>query len=196
MAIPTLLTELVAVNLMLSSIGEAPISDLTTQNTADVALARSILDRTNVSVQSKGWHFNTEYEYNLTPDVSGNLNLPANCVRVDTDPSETQTYDVTQRGLRLYDRANHTYVFTAAIKVEMIVLLDFNDLPEAAKQYITIKAARIFQDRVLGNDSLHAYSKQDEMDALVILEEHEQDTEDPSIFDNYDVYRIIDRRAH
>ena len=53
-------TELQAVNTLLSIIGEAPVKSITGNTGVDVAMALQILDETNVEVQSRGWHFNTE----------------------------------------------------------------------------------------------------------------------------------------
>lgn len=60
-------SELAAVNRLLSAIGEAPISDLTTSTREDVALAVNLLKEASVEVQSLGWRFNTEFGYELSP---------------------------------------------------------------------------------------------------------------------------------
>jgi hypothetical protein len=63
----TLTTELDAVNLMLSTIGEAPINDLSASGLGDVAAAKTRLALTSRSIQTAGWHFNTEIDYELSP---------------------------------------------------------------------------------------------------------------------------------
>ena len=52
-------TELQAVNIMLSVIGEAPINTLAGSTTTDVSIAINLLNETSLSVQSMGWNFNT-----------------------------------------------------------------------------------------------------------------------------------------
>ena len=99
------------------------------------------------------------------------------------------------RGSRLYDREKHTYVFTDAVKVDMTILLTFDELPEVARNYVTIRASRIFQERVVGSDTLHAFNSQDEARAMVSLMEYEADTADLNILSgNYSVYRILGDR--
>ena len=65
-------TELEAVNIMLSAIGEAPVSSLENTQLEDVAVAQNILNETIVDVQSTGYNFNTEYNFKINPDIDGN----------------------------------------------------------------------------------------------------------------------------
>ena len=192
---PAAMTELEAVNLMLSVVGEAPVSDLEDATIAEVALAVRILEETSYEVQAKGWDFNTEYNYPLSPDVDGYINVPSDTARIDVDPIYGETsLDVVQRGERLYDRTNRTYIFTISeIRCEMVLLLDFDDLPEAARRYITVRAARKFQDRILGSDSVHAYNLQDEEDAKALFLQAESSNGDHSIFDHWSVGQTLDR---
>ena len=74
-----------------------------------------------------------------------------------------------------------------------VVLLDFEDLPEAARRYITIRAARIFQDRVVSSNDLHIYQERDELMALVELKDSDNQVLDTTIFDNYSVVSVLDR---
>lgn len=186
---PPLLTELEAINVMLSVIGEAPINTLEGAATVDVIQAKAILSQISREVQSVGWHFNTEREYPLLPDVNGEIQLAANMVFVDAD-SEPDI-DVAQRGNKLYDRKSHTFKFTKSIKAEVIYLLSFEELPQVARQFITIRAARIFQDRMVGSETLHGYSSDDEKKALADLKELEGDSGDYTIFDHWDVSRTL-----
>ena len=66
-------------------------------------------------------------------------------------------------------------------------------VPEPARRYITVRAARIFQDRMVGSQAHHAFSREDEVRARALLREFEMDTGDHSIFDNYDVWNIVAR---
>jgi len=74
-----------------------------------------------------------------------------------------------------------------------VVVLKFTDLPESARRYITIRSARIFQDRVVGSDLLHGFHQQDELRALVELKDADSLVNDHNIFDNYSVASVIDR---
>jgi hypothetical protein len=177
MSTVALTTELEAINSMLDAAGESPVSSLESSGLADVAEAKKLLDEQSRLIQSPGWAFNTEYNYPITPDTEGLISLPTNTLKVDAD----NTYwnlDVVQRGLRLYDRKNHTYSFTDTFTGTFVFLLDFSELPQAARHYIMVKAARIYQARVLGSDTLHRFSEAEEMEALVAFKDAEGDSGD------------------
>ena len=164
---PLKTTELSAVNTMLEVIGETPIDSLTDLLPVDAATARSILDETSRDVQSKGWNFNREFGYPLTPDSkTGEISVPETFVHI-----ELAGHDAVIRGTRLYDRRNHTYKFDPKqkYKADVIILLPFSDLPEQARHYITIRAARIFQSRAIGSDTLHGFAQEEEYRALAEL---------------------------
>ena len=194
-------TELKAVNTMLSAVGEPPINFLEGQKNADAAIARNILEEVSSEVQTAGWHFNTQFDVSLSPDGNNEIVLADNVVRVDiayrtTGTGSSSLYDdrdITQRGSKLFNRSDNTYEFTKAVKAMVIYLLDWDDLPEPARRYITVRAARIFQDRMVGSQAHHAFSQQDEVRARALLREFEMDTGDYTIFDNYDVWNIVAR---
>lgn len=186
-------TELEALNTMLSTIGESPVNTVDDSGMVDAVIARQILRATSREVQSRGWHFNTEKGYPLQPNENGELLLPATILRADTVGTDADV-DVVVRGTRLYDRRNHTYNIGKALKIDGVILLPFDDLPEAARWYVTVRASRIYQERVVGSDTLSAFNQQDEMRALVNLQEAEADTADYNILsDNYAVARVLDR---
>ena len=160
------LSELEAVNIMLSTIGESPVSSLSSdQTTVDVGIAQQVLREVTILVEEEGWQFNTEINWVMTPLAgTGEIFIPANCIQIDTSGPDSLV-DTAMRGNRLYDRTNHTFTFTKTLTVDMVILLDFTDIPHAARQYIAIRAARVFQQRVVGSDSLAAYTEKDEAKA-------------------------------
>lgn len=185
-------TQLEAINTMLSAIGEPPVNSLSSQR-ADSLIAVQILNEVSREVQSYGWHFNIEYKVVMTPDSSGFIYLSENVARVDTDP--TEGLDIIVRGNRIYNKATNSYVFSSAITVTQIVMLDFEEIPEPARRYIMIRAARIFMDRMVGSEKHHMFNLQDEVVALGKMREYEMDTADYSIFDEYSTASIIMRNA-
>lgn len=187
-------TKLEAINTMLSVIGESPVNTLDDNGVVDAVMARNILEGVDREVQSRGWHWNTEDTYSLAPTFpDGELILPANTLRVDTVYPH-QDIDVVQRGLRLYDRTNHTYQFTKALRVDLVVALAWENMPEAARRYITIRAARTFQDNVVGSETLSRFTQRDELRALAVLMDAEAETADLNVLTgNYSVYRVLDR---
>lgn len=188
-------TELEAVNLMLDAIGESPINSLGNSAVVDAVKAQAVLSEVSRAVQQKGWHFNTEKEYELVPTVfDKEIQLPGNCLRVDTVGPD-KWIDVVQRGTRLYDRRKHTYKFEKSLKVDMVVLLPFEELPEAARYYIAVRAARVFQARTVGSESLYQFTAQDEQLALVDLKKAEGVTADHNMFTgSWSVAKMLQRR--
>ncbi len=188
----TVSSKLESVNVMMTAIGESPVNTITSSTTTDVSIAIQILDNVSREVQSVGWHFNTDTNYDLARNTSNEIELPANCLRVDTSNADANL-DLVERARKLWDRKNHTYTLTKNMKVDITWLLEFTELPEAARRYITIRATRIFQDRMLASETLHRFHQMDELQALSALKEFEGDTRDHSIFDNYSTYRVLDR---
>ena len=189
------MTELEAVNTMLVTIGEQPVSSL--DNLAglqDASIAKQILSNTSRAVQSKGWVFNLDLQVTYTPDANGEINLGSNVLRIDTTSKvRGTTKDIVERGGKLYDRENNTSVFTDTVKVDRVIVLNFDDLPEVARRYIATRSARVFHDRVVGSGELHRFFQEDEGQAWSELLEYEAEVGDYTIFDDYDVYRIIER---
>jgi hypothetical protein len=186
-------TKLEAINTMLSAIGEAPVTQLNS-GLVEADIAETILESVNREVQGHGFHFNRELNVVFNPDVNDNIVLPANILRADTTQN-TSNPDLIQRGLKMYNRVTSTYNITQAVNLDLVVLLNFEDIPEVAKRYITIRAARIFLDRVVGSATLHGFNQEDETRALLELRDMEAEGQDFSIFNNYDTYSIIDRVA-
>lgn len=187
-------TELEAVNLMLDVIGESPISTLENSAVVDAVKAKAVLSEVSRAVQTKGWHFNTEKGFELVPTVfEKEIIVPANCLRIDTVYPDGGI-DAVHRGTRLYDRRRHTYQFDKSVKADMVVNLQFEELPEAARRYIAIRAARVFQSRMVGSESLYQFTAEDERDARADLKKAEGITGDYNILtDSWAVRRVIDR---
>lgn len=170
-------TEIEAVNTMLSVIGESPVNSFE-EITADVAVARNTLIEVSRAVQLEGWHWNTDDNYPLRPDtVTQKIKLSPACLRVHFP--EPQDKELVVRGAYVYDRANHSYTFPSDFHTEvtMTIQLPFEELPEAARRYITIRAARVYQARVVGSGTLFDFSERDEAMARTTLlaEEHKLD---------------------
>ena len=178
---------------MLSAIGDSPVNQLDTATNAEARVAKQILDEVSRDVQSRGWHFNTEPDYTITRDSDNHINLPTTAVRFDIKSELYPSLDVTQRGNKMYDRKDHTFVFDQDLKGEIIILLAFTDLPQPARAYITVRANRIFQDRVVGSEDLLRVLAADEATALATLKDFDDDTADYIIFDNLDAYQVINR---
>lgn len=186
-------TKLDAVNTMLSAIGEAPVNSLSS-GLVEAEVAETILNSVDREVQSMGWNFNKELNKSFAQDSAGEIALPADILRADATLA-ANSKDLVQRGSKMYDKKKHTFTVSSSVKLDVVVQLDFTDLPEIAKRFITLRATRIFQDRIVGSATLHEFQMRDEQQALMELKEFDTSVEDHNIFDNYDVYSVIDRRG-
>jgi len=164
-------TELEAINIMLAAIGEAPVNTLTGSLPVDVKIAQSTLVEINKSVQAEGWSFNTEIDVTLTRNASKQIVLPVNVLRIDANIHQHPDIDPIQRGLKLYDRLKNTFEFDEDLICTVVYFRDFDEIPEQARSYINIRAARIFVDRLVSDQGLRTYTKEDEIRARVTLTE-------------------------
>ena len=188
-------TELEAINIMLAAIAEAPINSLTGTLPVDAVTARSTLAEFNKEIQSEGWSFNTETDVTLTRDGSNQISLPANVLRVDANIHQHPTIDPIQRGLKLYDRQNNKYEFDEDLICTVVYFREFDEIPEPARHYMNIQAARKFVDRLVSDQALRTYTLQDEQRARAILMEtdlangdHNVLRGDPSLTSIFDTY--------
>lgn len=185
-------SELEAINIMLSIIGEQPVNSLEGSYT-EALLARTALHNTSRRVQKIGLMCNSEEDYTLNPTVDGEYEVPPNVLKIN--PSEV-ALDVVWRGTRLYDRYEHSYIFTtSSMDVNLVFFLEFTELPEAVRGYITIRAARRFAEDVIGSTDIVNFTEDDENKALVDLLADEADMDDSTLLDNAWVGAALNRRG-
>ena len=177
----TKITQLSAVNVLLANIGQAPTSSLDVSN-PQVALAVNQLNQISNDVQTEGWIFNTEQNYPFMPDNTGCIAIPSNVSKLDLPPGVRTSVQPVIRGGKLYDKIAHSYVWEGVQKLDVVWLFDFEDLPEAAKQYITVRAANLFAMRMTGSTEIAKYSEREEANARAALLEYECNQGDYSIF--------------
>jgi hypothetical protein len=189
----TLTTELEAVNEMLNAIGEGQVSSLDTGN-ADVQQCVRLLRDHSRKVQSRGWWFNTDHEYEITPNGDGHLVLPANVLRVDPVMEDRHEKPWVQRGLKLYDPKDHTFIFTESVKVDMVTGLAWDELPQTARAYITACAGLEFVDTDMSNEVRHSFTQQRKNEAFLELIKEEAEAADYNMFNDSDSGREMLRR--
>lgn len=188
-------TELEAVNAMLDSIGEIPINSLDDIEAPDAGTALRQLRIASKAVQLIGWEWNTEENVTITPDADGNLLVPPNTLKVIAALCSNGVR-LTHRGTKLYDKKNHTYAFTASAKITIVTALPFEELPEAARQYVMLRAADKFQDGAVGSPTLDREAEESMRYALQSLEAAESEAGQYNIFtDNYDTFKIFEGRV-
>lgn len=168
---PTTLLE--AVNELLTAVGTTPVNTLTTSGLTDAAIAQDVIGSVSREVQSRGWWFNTVRSMQLTP-AGSNIAVPANMLQVTpalpTSANPGETMHFVQREGKLYDLIGNSYTFASSVRVDAVMLFDFEQIPESVRRYITIRAARIFQTKVLGDGQLGVYTTEHEMEAWQIID--------------------------
>lgn len=172
--------KLEMVNTCLASIGELPFPDGTLVSELQVGTdgdaARRQVEITMVEIQNIGWYFNTDIRYPLVPDVDDFITVSPNTLRVDVgryDGNKINRYILKAK--RLYDRTNFTFKIFEQVKVDIVWLTDYELLPPAAFRYIALRAARKFQQGVVGSTELDGFTVRDEADALINMQrEHLQ----------------------
>lgn len=188
MQTPSRTTELEAVNLMLSLLGETPVNSLIDPYTADVANARSVLLEKAKDVQSEGWAFNKDTDYTLVRSAASvpanQIVLAGNVISVDADTDSG--VDVVVRGNRLYDRLNQTFVFDHDLQVEILWYFPFDEMPECMRRYVLILAGRALQSRWVGSEQQHMFTQAEEQRARLRLDREEGDTADVNILNSPD----------
>lgn len=187
---PSLSTKLSAVNIMLSVIGEAKVSSLVSGD-IDAEQAEDVLDEISMEFQVKGWKFNEEIR-TLLADDAGLVWVPSNCLEID--PTDRTNNHLVQRGDRLYDTASATYNVGKSVEVNLKLLLDFEDLPQPARRYVEVRAARTYQKRVLGSPEIDAFTRDDENRAWLAFLDFSSSTNDRNIFNNREMQDSINRR--
>lgn len=161
-------SELDAINTMMWAIGEAPVNSIENSGLRLVASARALLSEVSASVQEQGWYFNTIPKRRFLPDVNKRITVGED-VAVFTPAGISAYRDLTLQGTELYDLENDTPLFDGPVEGSVIMILSWDRLPRPAKTYITIRAARRFQDQEVGSETLNQFNVVDENGAYHAL---------------------------
>ena len=147
-------TELSAVNSILGSIGQSPITTLNFEN-PEISFIYNILSEVSKDVLNEGWHFNTEEHVKVSPDASGFITIPNNYLRYDLNDGQADRHmDVVKRNGKLYDLVNHTDVFDHDLELDIVYLYSFTDIPSVFQRYIIARASTRAATQLVSNADL------------------------------------------
>ena len=205
-------TELDAVNSILMSVGESSVNTLTVQS-PEVTIAQSTLRQVCREVQAEGWKFNTENEYPITLDSNNHCLVPNNVLQIDLNHfKHLNDFDVVKRNdsgtTKLYDLIEHRYNFEntseGKLYVDIIWMIDFEDIPQVFKDYITTRASRIAANRMVNDATTAELMATDEALARSLAVEYDTNQGDYNIFNDqqgstnpasvYRPYQVLKRR--
>lgn len=182
-------TLLDAVNIVIANVGNGAVLTLEAVDlNSDAEDALKQVHNWSIQVQGAGWWFNTEVALLIDPvpsddpDNPGALMLPLGTLKVDTVYSSAGK-DLVWRGRRLYDQVNHTYNIGESVYVDLVIGLDFEDLPQQARNYITIKAARQYAQFKLNNGQTNQFTRENEGEAYLSLLEAQDEADDKTLLD-------------
>lgn len=138
------MTKLEAVNIILRANGQAGVNALDTNGNSDAAQAERILDRWELKIQSRGWHYNTRVNVETDPDdTTSQIPVPDSVITIDTERSSLRV-DVTPIGRFLYDREENTFEFDSSVILTYVVRYEFDCIPQPVAEYIADAAAAEF----------------------------------------------------
>ncbi len=210
-------TELEAVNRMMSAIGNADItqSELDTPTRDDTTKAIAIVRHTLRDILAEGWKFNTEWSFRIATAAT-KFAVPNDLIdfHVSHRPDQigrrpiknddgtvplTNLLDITTRDGFFYDRLRNANTWTgdfvrAQIFIDYVRLLDFEDIPQAARVMIVTRAGRTFAETMVGDKEVVGFTLDDEQAALRTLKRLEGNKRSYSIFDSATERRALGGR--
>ena len=177
------MTELEAVNEMLMSIGQAPVNTLNVTGIKDVNIAKARLRTVTRTVLSRGFNFNTDENYELSPNADGIILIPPGVLKLEgMGPTDEFTQRRHATGMALYNKTDNTFIFDAPVALKITWGFAFEDLPETARNYIATCAGRRFQSKVIGSQILDRFEEEDELKAWMLLERDERGSRKTNLF--------------
>ena len=192
MATPTTIdndTELSAVNSILGSIGQSPVTTLNFTN-PETEFIYNILTEVSKDVQNEGWQFNLEESVTKTP-ASNKINVADSEIRVNVHSHANQAklmdtvirYD-SDNVRKVYSLEENKFdAFTATTyKADIVTLYLFEKIPNVFQRYITYRAAVRAATQLIANPQLVQLLQLQEVTARANCLEYEGRQGDHSFF--------------
>jgi hypothetical protein len=187
-------TELSAVNSILGSIGQSPVTTLNFTN-PETEFIYNILTEVSKDVQNEGWQFNLEENVTKEPPTSGSddnkILVGAQEIRVNihSHANQAKLMDTVIR----YDSDNVRKVYSlednkfdafteASYKADIVTLYLFEKIPNVFQRYITYRAAVRAATQLIANPQLVQLLQLQEVTARANCLEYEGRQGDHSFF--------------
>jgi len=128
-------SKLDMVNKCILAIGEVPPIEGTNVEAlplgTDGETAKRIVETTMGETQARGWYFNTDYYFDLLPDVNNFITMPPNTLRVDFGNTKFR-HQYTLKNGKIYKVVKHTFIISTPLVADVIQLNDDQTLPPEA----------------------------------------------------------------
>ena len=200
-------TELSAVNAILGSIGQSPVSSIDFTN-PEISFIYNILKECNQDVQNEGWTFNKEEHIKYTTKDGDKFLIDDDIMQIDYEDAWDKTRDFirkkdTNGKWYLYDKVNHTFEFPddTYFYVNVVRRFPFTSIPAPFQRYIIYKASGRAAVQLVSNPSLQRMLVTFEQQARAACVEYECNQGDHSFFgwpddsayQSYKPYRALRR---
>ena len=166
-----LASRLPAVNLILASCGQAPVTTLLDQTNPEVTIVNDTLSQVSKEVQSEGWTFNTEDHSHIEPDTNDHILIADNQLQVKLNSETPANFNVEAAirrdindGLKkLYNKTDHKFEWTATeVICDIVYEYEWRDLPIPIQNYVTSRAAAITSSKIIGDPTQYQMLQQQE----------------------------------
>ena len=106
--------------------------------------------------------------------------MPPNTLRVDFG-NTGNAHRFTLKNGSIYDYDLQTFQINKVLECDITWLVDYEDLPPEAYEYISLRAARKFQQKVIGSTETARFTEIDEQDSYVNLQRRQLQSQDYNI---------------
>lgn len=182
------MNELEAVNRILRA---GQINRVLSLATSDrfVIRAFDMLQESRVRCLEKGWQFNTDLEFELTP-VAGEIAVPVDTLSLDVLPDQGSGRIVVRSG-QLYDlESNSDDDFDTPIKCKIVRDIGFDDLELVFQEYIVACASVEFAKTVAVDLEVSRQLQSDEYRAWHMLKQRDTQQSSASTGQQYPLAQI------
>lgn len=189
-SIDPLTTKLDAVNYGLNAVSLNPVASIENTNNRAALKIRDLIDQESRTLQAEGWSWNTVYAQTFSPNTDGRIEMPANIYKIDTPDRTvpgatiyctnyrlTFRKEITNGPLYLFNADLGTFEFDAPVTLKVTTFLEFDSLPQAARDLVAAKAAELYNSASLNDRLIDSVQQRKIANARTILEHSEDDFE-------------------
>lgn len=184
-----LMSELDAINYCMTAVGQNPVTSYIDTKNRLVSRIMTALTYSANQLQSRGWSWNTIYNWTGQLNTDGYIELPDAVMRAGiADPLSPRTAPSSRASRSravsirlingkpyLYNNDEATFVWKIAPVLQLTINVEFPDLPPAARQFIASTAAGSINAQYLNDPMVAQHQKEMRTEALITLEQHEDE---------------------